>query len=197
MRSSKMGGLTPVPRSNAGRRDTKPMACKTKRCTPEEIAQELAKLGIKGENTMMQNTLIKEDLEKYLDEGLSCDEIANTTGLTVGTIKGKAKRYGLLTAMLLNDKPKQQETITPIPQNRAEEPKKQSSTQAYALKDKNRTSEASEKITAKSEEGKPRKITLDNLDEAIVSAAQQLEDLKTTKMVLQRMAEGSNLEFIA
>ena len=139
---------------------------------------------------MMQNTLIKEDLEMFLDEGLSCDEIANATGLSKGCIIQKAKRYGLEVSMRMNEKPKQEDTVPAVTskQKRAggeEMTKPKQDIKEPAQKSVN---EAQESETGKCAEKKPCKISLDDI---IDDVAQDLEDLKTTKMVLRKLADGA------
>ena len=126
---------TPVKMPEREMYKTEVKPCRTIKASPEEIAAELKKLGLE-ENRMMQNMLIKEDLERYLDEGLSVDEIANATGLAVSTIIGKAKRYGLAGSLALNDKPKQEGAVPAVVENAAE-------------KDKNRTHSITDRYTKK------------------------------------------------
>ena len=98
--------------------------CKTIKLSREELDKELRKISVE-EKPMMQNTLIKEDMERLLDEELSCDEIVNATGLSKACVIQKAKRYGLEISMRMNEKPKQADTIPAVQskQKRVCEPK--------------------------------------------------------------------------
>ena len=180
---------SPVRRKDREMYKTEVKPCRTKKLSKEELDNELRKIGVEGK-PMMQNTLIKEDLEMFLDEGLSCDEIANATGLSKGCIIQKAKRYGLEVSMRMNEKPKQEDTVPAVTskQKRAggeEMTKPKQDIKEPAQKPVN---EAQESETGKCAEKKPCKISLDDI---IDDVAQDLEDLKTTKMVLRKLADGA------
>lgn len=180
---------SPVRRKDREMYKTEVKPCRTKKLSKEELDNELRKIGVEGK-PMMQNTLIKEDLEMFLDEGLSCDEIANATGLSKGCIIQKAKRYGLEVSMRMNEKPKQEDTVPAVTskQKRAggeEMTKPKQDIKEPAQKSVN---EAQESETGKCAEKKPCKISLDDI---IDDVAQDLEDLKTTKMVLRKLADGA------
>ena len=180
---------SPVRRKDREMYKTEVKPCRTKKLSKEELDNELRKIGVEGK-PMMQNTLIKEDLEMFLDEGLSCDEIANTTGLSKGCIIQKAKRYGLEVSMRMNEKPKQEDTVPAVTgkQKRAGGEEMTKPKQDIKEPAQKPVSEAQESETGKCEEKKPCKISLDDI---IDDVAQDLEDLKTTKMVLRKLADGA------
>ena len=180
---------SPVRRKDREMYKTEVKPCRTKKLSKEELDNELRKIGVEGK-PMMQNTLIKEDLEMFLDEGLSCDEIANATGLSKGCIIQKAKRYGLEVSMRMNEKPKQEDTVPAVTgkQKRAGGEEMTKPKQDIKEPAQKPVSEAQESETGKCEEKKPCKISLDDI---IDDVAQDLEDLKTTKMVLRKMADGA------
>lgn len=180
---------SPVWRKDREMYKTEVKPCRTKKLSKEELDNELRKIGVEGK-PMMQNTLIKEDLEMFLDEGLSCDEIVNVTGLSKSCVVQKAKRYGLEVSMRMNEKPKQEDTVPAVTskQKRAggeEMTKPKQDIKEPAQKPVN---EAQESETGKCAEKKPCKISLDDI---IDDVAQDLEDLKTTKMVLRKLADGA------
>ena len=180
---------SPVRRKDREMYKTEVKPCRTKKLSKEELDNELRKIGVEGK-PMMQNTLIKEDLEMFLDEGLSCDEIANTTGLSKGCIIQKAKRYGLEVSMRMNEKPKQEDTVPAVTskQKRAGGEEMAKTKQDIEEPAQKPVSEAQESETGKCAEKKPCKISLDDI---IDDVAQDLEDLKTTKMVLRKLADGA------
>ena len=180
---------SPVRRKDREMYKTEVKPCRTKKLSKEELDNELRKIGVEGK-PMMQNTLIKEDLEMFLDEGLSCDEIANTTGLSKGCIIQKAKRYGLEVSMRMNEKPKQEDTVPAVTgkQKRAGGEEMTKPKQDIKEPAQKPVSEAQESETGKCAEKKPCKISLDDI---IDDVAQDLEDLKTTKMVLRKLADGA------
>ena len=180
---------SPVRRKDREMYKTEVKPCRTKKLSKEELDNELRKIGVEGK-PMMQNTLIKEDLEMFLDEGLSCDEIANATGLSKGCIIQKAKRYGLEVSMRMNEKPKQEDTVPAVTskQKRAGGEEMIKPKQDIKEPAQKPVSEAQESETGKCEEKKPCKISLDDI---IDDVAQDLEDLKTTKMVLRKLADGA------
>ena len=180
---------SPVRRKDREMYKTEVKPCRTKKLSKEELDNELRKIGVEGK-PMMQNTLIKEDLEMFLDEGLSCDEIANATGLSKGCIIQKAKRYGLEVSMRMNEKPKQEDTVPAVTgkQKRAGGEEMTKPKQDIKEPAQKPVSEAQESETGKCEEKKPCKISLDDI---IDDVAQDLEDLKTTKMVLRKLADGA------
>ena len=180
---------SPVRRKDREMYKTEVKPCRTKKLSKEELDNELRKIGVEGK-PMMQNTLIKEDLEMFLDEGLSCDEIANATGLSKGCIIQKAKRYGLEVSMQMNEKPKQEDTVptVTIKQKRAGGEETTKPKQDIKEPAQKPVSEAQESETGKCAEKKPCKISLDDI---IDDVAQDLEDLKTTKMVLRKLADGA------
>ena len=180
---------SPVRRKDREMYKTEVKPCRTKKLSKEELDNELRKIGVEGK-PMMQNTLIKEDLEMFLDEGLSCDEIANATGLSKGCIIQKAKRYGLEVSMRMNEKPKQEDTVPAVTskQKRAGGEEMIKPKQDIKEPAQKPVSEAQESETGKCAEKKPCKISLDDI---IDDVAQDLEDLKTTKMVLRKMADGA------
>lgn len=180
---------SPVRRKDREMYKTEVKPCRTKKLSKEELDNELRKIGVEGK-PMMQNTLIKEDLEMFLDEGLSCDEIANTTGLSKGCIIQKAKRYGLEVSMRMNEKPKQEDTVPAVTgkQKRAGGEEMTKPKQDIKEPAQKPVSEAQESETGKCAEKKPCKISLDDI---IDDVAHDLEDLKTTKMVLRKLADGA------
>ena len=180
---------SPVRRKDREMYKTEVKPCRTKKLSKEELDNELRKIGVEGK-PMMQNTLIKEDLEMFLDEGLSCDEIANATGLSKGCIIQKAKRYGLEVSMRMNEKPKQEDTVPAVTgkQKRAGGEEMTKPKQDIKEPAQKPVSEAQESETGKCAEKKPCKISLDDI---IDDVAQDLEDLKTTKMVLRKLADGA------
>lgn len=180
---------SPVRRKDREMYKTEVKPCRTKKLSKEELDNELRKIGVEGK-PMMQNTLIKEDLEMFLDEGLSCDEIANATGLSKGCIIQKAKRYGLEVSMRMNEKPKQEDIVPAVTgkQKRAGGEEMTKPKQDIKEPAQKPVSEAQESETGKCEEKKPCKISLDDI---IDDVAQDLEDLKTTKMVLRKLADGA------
>ena len=180
---------SPVRRNDREMYNTEVKPCRTKKLSKEELDNELRKIGVEGK-PMMQNTLIKEDLEMFLDDGLSCDEIANATGLSKGCIIQKAKRYGLEVSMRMNEKPKQEDTVPAVTgkQKRAGGEEMTKPKQDIKEPAQKPVSEAQESETGKCEEKKPCKISLDDI---IDDVAQDLEDLKTTKMVLRKLADGA------
>lgn len=180
---------SPVRRKDREMYNTEVKPCRTKKLSKEELDNELRKIGVEGK-PMMQNTLIKEDLEMFLDDGLSCDEIANTTGLSKGCIIQKAKRYGLEVSMRMNEKPKQEDIVPAVTgkQKRAGGEEMTKPKQDIKEPAQKPVSEARESETGKCEEKKPCKISLDDI---IDDVAQDLEDLKTTKMVLRKLADGA------
>ena len=180
---------SPVRRKDREMYKTEVKPCRTKKLSKEELDNELRKIGVE-EKPMMQNTLIKEDLEMFLDEGLSCDEIANATGLSKGCIIQKAKRYGLEVSMRMNEKPKQEDTVPAVTgkQKRAGGEEMTKPKQDIKEPAQKPVSEAQESETGKCAEKKPCKISLDDI---IDDVAQDLEDLKTTKMVLRKLADGA------
>ena len=180
---------SPVRRKDREMYKTEVKPCRTKKLSKEELDNELRKIGVEGK-PMMQNTLIKEDLEMFLDEGLSCDEIANATGLSKGCIIQKAKRYGLEVSMRMNEKPKQEDTVPAVTskQKRAGGEEMAKTKQDIEEPAQKPVSEAQESETGKCAEKKPCKISLDDI---IDDVAQDLEDLKTTKMVLRKLADGA------
>ena len=183
---------SPVRRKDREMYKTEVKPCRTKKLSKEELDNELRKIGVEGK-PMMQNTLIKEDLEMFLDEGLSCDEIANATGLSKGCIIQKAKRYGLEVSMRMNEKPKQEDTVPAVTSKQKRAGGEEMTKPKQDIKEpaQKPVSEAQEGETGKCEEKKPCKITLDDIEDAISKVAQDLEDLKTTKMVLRKLADGA------
>ena len=183
---------SPVRRKDREMYKTEVKPCRTKKLSKEELDNELRKIGVEGK-PMMQNTLIKEDLERLLDEGLSCDEIVNVTGLSKSCVVQKAKRYGLEVSMRMNEKPKQEDTVPAVTskQKRAGGEEMAKTKQDIEEPAQKPVSEAQESETGKCAEKKPCKITLDDIEEAISKVAQDLEDLKTTKMVLRKLADGA------
>ena len=180
---------SPVRRKDREMYKTEVKPCRTKKLSKEELDNELRKIGVEGK-PMMQNTLIKEDLEMFLDEGLSCDEIANATGLSKGCIIQKAKRYGLEVSMRMNEKPKQEDIVPAVTgkQKRAGGEEMTKPKQDIKEPAQKPVSEAQESETGKCAEKKPCKISLDDI---IDDVAHDLEDLKTTKMVLRKLADGA------
>ena len=180
---------SPVRRKDREMYKTEVKPCRTKKLSKEELDNELRKIGVEGK-PMMQNTLIKEDLEMFLDEGLSCDEIVNVTGLSKSCVVQKAKRYGLEVSMRMNEKPKQEDTVPAVTskQKRAGGEEMAKTKQDIEEPAQKPVSEAQESETGKCAEKKPCKISLDDI---IDDVAQDLEDLKTTKMVLRKLADGA------
>ena len=178
--------FTPVPRTAVEQRHEEPLICKTKKVSRDEISRELKKLGIQEDTKMTQ--MYKDDLEKFLDEGLSCDEISNVTGLTKAAIINKAKKYGLERSLRLNDKPKQKDTIPAVVENAAESNKNDEHKQVPANGNKKPAESKQGSDSHIDDEPKPCKITLADIDDKIVETARALEDLKTAKMVLMQMA---------
>ena len=180
---------SPVRRKDREMYKTEVKPCRTKKLSKEELDNELRKIGVEGK-PMMQNTLIKEDLERLLDEGLSCDEIVNVTGLSKSCVVQKAKRYGLEVSMRMNEKPKQEDTVPAVTskQKRAGGEEMAKTKQDIEEPAQKPVSEAQESETGKCAEKKPCKISLDDI---IDDVAQDLEDLKTTKMVLRKLADGA------
>lgn len=180
---------SPVRRKDREMYKTEVKPCRTKKLSKEELDNELRKIGVEGK-PMMQNTLIKEDLEMFLDEGLSCDEIANATGLSKGCIIQKAKRYGLEVSMRMNEKPKQEDTVPAVTSKQKRAGGEEMTKPKQDIKEpaQKPVSEAQESETGKCAEKKPCKISLDDI---IDDVAQDLEDLKTTKMVLRKLADGA------
>lgn len=80
-----------------------PTECKVLRADREIINEVLIKMGI-DEKTIQQNPLYKDDLENYLDNGLTQKEIAKKTGLSALDIRQKAERYGLSRILALNNR---------------------------------------------------------------------------------------------
>ena len=179
--------FTPVPRTAVEQRHEEPLICKTKKVSRDEISRELKKLGIQ-EDTKMAQTIYKDDLEKFLDEGLSCDEISNVTGLTKAAIINKAKKYGLETSLRLNDKPKQKDTIPAVVENAAESNKNDVHKQVHTKANKKPAETKQGSDSHIDDKKKPCKITLADIDDKIVETARELEDLKTAKMILMQMA---------
>lgn len=168
--------------------------CKTRKVSRACINRELEKLGIREDKKMAQ-TIYKDDLEKFLDEGLSCDEISNVTGLTKAAIINKAKKYGLETSLRLNDKPKQKDAIPAVVENAAESNKNYGHKQVHTKANKKPAEPKQGSDSHIDDKKKPCKITLANIDDKIVEAARELEDLKTAKMILMQMAgSGQALE---
>ena len=180
---------SPVRRKDREMYKTEVKPCRTKKLSKEELDNELRKIGVEGK-PMMQNILIKEDLERLLDEGLSCDEIVNVTGLSKSCVVQKAKRYGLEVSMRMNEKPKQEDTVPAVTskQKRAGGEEMAKTKQDIEEPAQKPVSEAQESETGKCAEKKPCKISLDDI---IDDVAQDLEDLKTTKMVLRKLADGA------
>ena len=180
---------SPVRRKDREMYKTEVKPCRTKKLSKEELDNELRKIGVEGK-PMMQNTLIKEDLEMFLDDGLSCDEIANATGLSKGCIIQKAKRYGLEVSMRMNEKPKQEDTVPAVTSKQKRAGGEEMTKPKQDIKEpaQKPVSEAQESETGKCAEKKPCKISLDDI---IDDVAQDLEDLKTTKMVLRKLADGA------
>ena len=180
---------SPVRRKDREMYKTEVKPCRTKKLSKEELDNELRKIGVEGK-PMMQNTLIKEDLEMFLDEGLSCDEIVNVTGLSKSCVLQKAKKYGLEVSMRMNEKPKQEDTVPAVTskQKRAGGEEMAKTKQDIEEPAQKPVSEAQESETGKCAEKKPCKISLDDI---IDDVAQDLEDLKTTKMVLRKLADGA------
>lgn len=160
--------------------------CKTIKASQEEIAEELKKLGIREDENMVQ--MYKDDLERYLDEGMDKDEIANATGLKVGTVIKKANTYGLGTALKLNEKPKQKDVIPAVVENGVEGSEKYEPKQVPANDDKKPAEPKQGSDSHIDDKKKPCKITLADIDDKIVETARELEDLKTAKMILMQMA---------
>ena len=180
---------SPVRRKDREMYKTEVKPCRTKKLSKEELDNELRKIGVEGK-PMMQNTLIKEDLERLLDEGLSCDEIVNVTGLSKSCVVQKAKRYGLEVSMRMNEKPKQEDTVPAVTSKQKRAGGEEMTKPKQDIKEpaQKPVSEAQESETGKCAEKKPCKISLDDI---IDDVAQDLEDLKTTKMVLRKLADGA------
>lgn len=178
--------FTPVPRTAVEQRHEEPLICKTKKISRDEISRELKKLGIQEDTKMTQ--MYKDDLEKFLDEGLSCDEISNVTGLTKAAIINKAKKYGLERSLRLNDKPKQKDTIPAVVENAAESNKNDGHKQVHTKANKKPAETKQGSDSHIDDKKKPCKITLADIDDKIVETARALEDLKTAKMILMQMA---------
>ena len=101
---------------------------------------------------------------------------------------GKSGWHGCRVRM--NEKPKQEDTVPAVTSKQKRAGGEEMTKPKQDIKEpaQKPVSEAQESETGKCEEKKPCKISLDDI---IDDVAQDLEDLKTTKMVLRKLADGA------
>ena len=168
---------SPVKKNSVEMAKTEVKPCVTKKLSPDELKAELEKMGVR--DMRMKSGLTKVTLQSYIDDGLTCDELAKASGLSKSTVIKKAEQCGLKDEMKKNE-----------PKKKMGRPRKNPPVDVAPDIIPSEPSEMSEPAVT---ENKKCIITLDDIDKSIEKVHHDLDDLMATKCTIERMAAGNEI----